>query len=49
MIIFHFIFKILKNPILKVVDLNIKLKNTSTCTRCLIIKNELHVNKILIF
>jgi hypothetical protein len=48
MIIFHFIFKILKNRILKV-ELSIDLKNISTCTKCLILQNGLHVDEILIF
>jgi hypothetical protein len=48
MIIFHFIFKILKNPILKV-ELNRILKNVSTCTKCPILQNGLHVGEILIF
>jgi hypothetical protein len=37
MIIFHFIFKMLKNPILKV-ELSIIFKNISTCTKCLILQ-----------
>jgi hypothetical protein len=48
MIIFHFIFKTLENPILKV-ELSRILKNISTCTKCLILQNGLHVNEILIF
>jgi hypothetical protein len=47
MIIFHFIFKMLKNPILKV-ELNKILENVYTCTKCLILQNELHVDEILI-
>jgi hypothetical protein len=46
-IISHFILIFLKNPILKV-DLNRTFKNASTCTRCLILQNGLHVNEILI-
>jgi hypothetical protein len=42
MIIFHFIFKILKNPILKV-ELSKILK------LFLLAQNGLHVNEILIF
>ncbi len=45
MIIFHFIFKILTNPILKVKCRF--FKNVSTCTKCLILQNGLHVNEIL--
>jgi hypothetical protein len=37
-------FKMLKNLILKV-ELN---KNNSTCTKCLILQNGLHVDEILI-
>jgi len=48
MIIFHFIFKILKNPVLKI-RLNRILKNVSTCTKCPIVQNGLHVDEILIF
>jgi hypothetical protein len=47
MIIFHFIFKMLKNSILKVELSRIFLKN-STCTKCLILQNGLHVDEILI-
>ncbi len=46
-IISHFIFKNLKNPILKVF-LNRIFKNASTCTRCSILQNGLHVNEISI-
>jgi len=48
MIIFNFIFKMLKNPILNV-ELSNFFKNASTCRRCLILQNELHVNEILIY
>jgi hypothetical protein len=48
MIIFHFMFKTLRNPILKV-ELRRILKNISTCTKCLILQNGLHVDEILIF
>jgi hypothetical protein len=47
MVIFHFIFENLKNPILKI-GLNIILKNVSTYTKCLILQNGLHVDEILI-
>jgi hypothetical protein len=47
MIIFYFIFKILKNPILKV-RLSRILKNVFTCTKCPILQNGLHVDEILI-
>ncbi len=47
MINFHFILKMLRSPILKV-NLNRTLKNGSTCKRCLILQNELHVDEILI-
>jgi hypothetical protein len=47
MIIFHFTFKILKNPIFKIKLSKIVL-NVSTCTKCLILQNGLHVNEILI-
>jgi hypothetical protein len=47
-IIFHFIFKMLKKPILKV-ELSRIFFNASTCTRCLILQNGLHVDEILIF
>jgi len=46
-IIFRFILKMLKNPILKV-DLNRILQNASTCTRCPILQNGLHVDEISI-
>jgi hypothetical protein len=48
MIIFHFIFKMLKNTILKIEWSRI-FKNVSTCTKCLILQNGLHVNEIFIF
>jgi len=48
MIIFHFIFKMLKNPIL-IVDLSIIFKNVSTCTRCLILENGLDVHDFIFF
>jgi hypothetical protein len=48
MIIFHFILKNLKNPILKVGLSIISLKK-STCTKCPILQNRLHVDEILIF
>ncbi len=47
MIIFHFIFKMLKNPILKV-ELSRISKNISTCTKCPVLQNGLHVDEILI-
>jgi hypothetical protein len=47
MIIFHSIFKVLKNPILKV-ELNRFFLNASTCTRCQTVQKGLHVDKILI-
>jgi len=47
MIIFHFMFKMLKNPILKV-ELSRILKIISTCTKCSILENGLHVDGILI-
>jgi len=47
MIIFHSIFKMLKNTILKI-EWNRIFKNVSTCTKCLILQNGLHVNEILI-
>jgi hypothetical protein len=47
MIIFHFIFKMLKNPILKV-DLNRIFFNASIGTRCLIVENGLNVDEIFI-
>jgi hypothetical protein len=48
MIVFHFIFKVLKKPILKV-ELNRIFENVSTCTKCPILQNGLHVDEILIF
>jgi hypothetical protein len=48
MIIFHFIFKILTNPILKV-KWSRNFKDVSTCTKCPILQNGLHVNEILLF
>jgi hypothetical protein len=48
MIIFHFIFLMLKKPILKV-DLSKEKINASFCTRCLILQNGLHVDEILIY
>jgi len=48
MIIFHLIFKILKEPILKVGLSRIK-KNVSTCTKYPILQNGLHVDETLIF
>jgi hypothetical protein len=48
MIIFHFIFTNLKNPILKV-ELSRIFKNIPTCTKYLIFKNGLHVAGLLIF
>jgi hypothetical protein len=45
--IFHSIFKILENPILKV-ELNRISKNVSTFTKCPILQNGLHVNEIFI-
>jgi hypothetical protein len=47
MIIFHFIFLMLKIPILKV-ELSRFLKK-SICTKCLILQNVLHVDEILFF
>jgi hypothetical protein len=47
MIIFHFIFKMLKDFILKV-ELSRIFKNAFTCTRCQILQNGLHVDEILI-
>ncbi len=47
MIIFHFMFKMLKNPILKV-ELNRILKIIFICTKCPILQNGLHVDEILI-
>jgi hypothetical protein len=44
MIIFHFIFKMLKIPILKV-DLSRIFLNALTCIRCLILQNGLHVDE----
>jgi hypothetical protein len=46
--IFHFIFKILKNPFLKI-KLRKKNLNVFTCTKCLILQNGLHVNEIFYF
>jgi hypothetical protein len=40
--------KLLKTPILKM-ELSRIFKNISTCTKCPILQNELHVNEILIF
>jgi len=48
MIIFHFIFKTLRNPILKVELSKVSLNNY-TCTKCPILQNGLHVDEILIF
>jgi hypothetical protein len=48
MIIFHFMFEMLKNPILKV-KLSRIFKNISICTKCSILQNGLHVDEILIF
>jgi hypothetical protein len=48
MIIFHFTLSNFGNPILEVKS-NKFFKNVSTCTRCVILQNGLHVNKILIF
>jgi len=47
MIIFHFMFKMLKNPILKV-ELSKIFKIMYTCTKCLILQNGLYVDEILI-
>jgi hypothetical protein len=47
MIIFHFIFKLLKIPILKV-DLNRIFLNVVIGTRCLIIENGLNIDEVLI-
>jgi hypothetical protein len=41
-------FKMLKNFILKI-TLNRIFLNISTCTKCLILQNGLHVNDLLIF
>jgi hypothetical protein len=41
-------FKMLKNLILKV-ELSRIFKNISTCTKCQILQNGLHVGEILIF
>ncbi len=46
-IIFHFMFKMLKKSILKI-ELSRILKIISTCTKCLILQNGLHVDEILI-
>jgi len=48
MIIFHFIFKMLKKPILKV-ELSRFFFKKSTCIKCSILQNGLHVDEILIF
>jgi hypothetical protein len=40
MVIFHFMFKMLKNPILKV-ELSRIYKNISTCKKCLILQNNI--------
>jgi len=48
MIIFHFMFKMLKNSILKV-ELSRIFKNISTYTKCPILQSGLHINEILIF
>jgi hypothetical protein len=48
MIIFHFIFKMLKIPILKV-ELSRIFFNAFTCTRCLILQNGLHVDEKFFF
>jgi len=48
MIISHFIFKMLKNPILKV-ELNKISKNVFTFTKCPILQNGLHVDEIFFF
>jgi hypothetical protein len=47
MIIFHFMFKMLKNPILKL-ELSRIFKNVSTSTKCPILQNGLIVYEILI-
>jgi len=44
---FHFVFKMLKNLLLKV-ELSRIFKNVFTCTRCQILQNGLHVDEILI-
>jgi hypothetical protein len=46
MIIFHFIFKMLKIPILKI-DLSRIVFYALTCTRCLILQNGLHVDEFI--
>jgi hypothetical protein len=46
-IIFHFILKMLKNPILKV-ELSKNFKNSYACTRGMILQIILHVNEISI-
>jgi hypothetical protein len=46
MIIFHFTFSMLKNPILKEKLSGIFLK--SIFTKCLILQNGLHVDEILV-
>jgi hypothetical protein len=48
MIIFHFLFKILKNPILKL-ELSRFFLNVYICTKCSILQNGLHVDEMLIF
>ncbi len=48
MIIFHFMFKMLKKPILKI-ELSRLLKNISSCIKCPILQNGLNENEILIF
>jgi hypothetical protein len=47
MMIFHFIFQMLKNPILKV-ELSRIFKNISIWTKCPILQNGLIVDEILI-
>ncbi len=47
MIVFPFMFKILKNPILKV-ELSRIIKNISTYTNCMFLQIKLHGNEILI-
>jgi len=44
---FHFVFKMLKNLLLKV-ELSRIFKNVFTCMRCQILQNGLHVDEILI-
>jgi hypothetical protein len=48
MIIFHFTFKTLKNPFLKV-ELSRILKDVFICIKCLILQNGLLVDEIYIF